>query len=364
MVTLAESMNISGTLEAIVEQSEQSVYFYILPTEQFKERFSFRQCWIRNLKKASEETDIESMQEGEGPMLPAAFCNHPDGKEPFDDDGSLYIVWFEEEDGAALMQNDEVIAIIPGWSLYMERPVAYSKDCTAFNEDLNVYPLNPHSGVKLLSQLDNTISFWKEWEKENTWGTIQQYFLQQYESVFGSSAQYYAIDGGDWPPKALARFRKDNIDIFITLGVSIRPMPYVSSLYEQPEGFRRIELAIAIDSNEYSEEEIIDMATSLSGFANIPWKNVSWLGEGHTIDSSQMPAPFAGVVLSSAIYNGPEINLQLFNDKVNLLWAIPILQDEIDFKASQNNGGFLLIEKMINQDVSWMTTRRQMLALE
>jgi hypothetical protein len=358
MVTLAESMNVSGTLEALVEQSDQSVYFYILPTEQFKDRFDFRQCWIRNLKKAPVDTDIAGMQGGEGPMLPAAFCNHPEGKEPFTDDGTLSIVWFEEEDGAALMHNEEVLAIIPGWSLYMERPVAYSKDCIAFNEDLNVYPLGPDSGIRLLAQLNKTVSFWKEWEKDNTWGNIQQYFLQQYEAVFGPNAQYYAIDGGDWPPKALARFKKDNIDIFITLGVSIRPMPYVSSLYEQPEGFRRIELAIAVDSNEYSEDEIIEMAISLSGFVNIPWKNISWLGEGHTIDSAQMPPPFAGVVLSSAIYNGPEINLELFNDKINLLWAIPILQEEIDFKSSRDNGGFQLVEKMINQDVSWITVRR------
>ncbi|MND90586.1 Suppressor of fused protein (SUFU) [compost metagenome] len=355
---LLELPNVRNTLFATVEQNEQTVYFYIWPEENLYQPYPIRACWVRNLKAAPEQVDANAMESGMPPLMPAANCNHPEGLEPFTDSHNLEIIWFEEDDGAALLQGDQVLAIIPGWSLYMEDPVAYSKECVSHNEQLRILPLENDN--TLLQRLNLTFDFLEGWNDENKWADIQDYFLTKYEGIWGPHLQYFAIDNSQWPPMALARFKKDNLDIFITLGASIRPMPWVDTLFEDASAVRRIELAVAIDNNDYTEDQIMQMAQFIAGMADAPWKKISWLGEGHTIDSQNAPAPFIGFILSKAIYDGaPVKDLSLYEDNVNLLWAVPVYENELKSALSQANGGFLLLEQMIAKDVNWIVRKRQ-----
>ncbi|MBN9298726.1 MAG: suppressor of fused domain protein [Filimonas sp.] len=354
---LLETQNVRNTLLATVEQNDQTVYFYIWPGDNLYRTYPMRACWVRNIQPAPVSLDLSRMEEGLPPMMPAGNCDHPEGAASFDEDHNLEIVWFEEDDGAALLQGEEVLAIIPGWSLYMEHPVAYAQSCTVQNEQLNMFPLENDNA--LLQRLDKTFSFWNSWNDDKNWDGIQSYFLSKYEGLFGAHTQYFAIDGNKWPPMALVRFKRDQYDIFLTLGVSIRPMPWVDFLFDDASGFRRIELGVAIDNTQYTEQEMMQMAQFIAGMADSPWNKISWLGEGHTIDSQAASAPCTGFILSSAVYNGPSFeDFSLYDDKINLLWAVPIHATEMQSAISQSNGGFMLLEKLIEQDVSWVTKRR------
>lgn len=358
---LLEQPNNRGTLHAVVEQDERTAYFYIYPAEEFSDRYNMRACWLRNLQPAPEERDYTAMEEGRAPLLEAKYCNHPEGGEPLEA-GQLSLMWSEEDDGATLFYQNEPFAIIPGWSLFTEQYAAYSADCTAPVDNCGLFPL---SAPALYERTEKTSAFWDKWGDEtlNPWPPIQQQFLSAYEAQFGSAQQYYAIDGQQWPPMALARFEKDGIVYFLSLGVSIRPMPWVELLYnEQAPGFRRMELALAVDKNDYTEEEIMNMAQGLSGMADSPWRNLSWLGEGHTISSQSVPAGYDSFILSSALYNGADIDLPAIEgDRVNLYWASPITLEERESAHTKNNGGYELLEKMIGAGITHVVKKRNTL---
>ena len=50
-------------------------------------------------------------------------------------------------------------------------------------------------------------------------------------------------------PMAITQHERDGIYYFLTMGVSIRPMPWVEILFnDEASRYRRMEMAIAIDS--------------------------------------------------------------------------------------------------------------------
>lgn len=357
-VALLEQANNRGTLYAVVEQDERTAYFYIYPAEPFTQRYNMRACWLRNLQPAPDERDYGAMEKGTAPLLETRYCNHPDGKEPLQAD-ELSVMWHEEDDGATLFYQNEPLAVIPGWSLAAEQPASYALDCTEVVENCGLFPL---TAPALYERIEKTSAFWDKWgnETENPWQPIQQQFLQAYEAQFGETLQYYAIDQQMWPPMALARFEKEDVVYFLSLGVSIRPMPWVELLYnDQAPGFRRMELGLAVSKKDFTEEEIMMMAQGVSGMADSPWANLTWLGEGHTISSASVPAGFDSFILSSALYNGPDIDLPAMEgDRVNLFWASPITLAERESAHTKANGGYDLLERMIGAGIRHVVKKR------
>lgn len=89
----------------------------------------------------------------------------------------------------------------------------------------------------------------------------------------------------------------------MTIGVSIRPQPWVEILFnDDASQYRRMEMALAIDGQYVSEDNAIHMASALAGFAHVPWNKITWLGEGHTLESAVAPQGYEGYILSSALY--------------------------------------------------------------
>ncbi len=346
---LIEMANNRGTLHAVVEQDERTAYFYIYPGEHFSERYGMRACWLRNLQAAPVERDSAAMEDGKAPMLEARYCNHPAGLAPLET-AELSIMWNEADDGATVFYQDEPLGIIPGWTLYAEQSAYYAADCSEAAEDRGLFPL---TAPALYKGLEQASAFWDKWgnEDNNPWMPLQRQFLEAYEARFGSTLKYFAIDNQQWPPMALAQYEQDDIIYFLSLGVSIRPMPWVEFLYnEQAGGFRRMELGLAVNKNDYSMDEIMNMAQSLAGIADSPWRNLTWLGEGHTISSSGLPAGYDSFILSSALYKGPEIALPLMEgDRVNLYWATPVTLAERERAHSKPNGGYALLETFIEE---------------
>jgi hypothetical protein len=361
-ITLIEQPNGRHTLYAAVEQDERTAYFYLYTADLISKKYRMRACWLRNLQPGPAGRDSAAMENGMAPMLAARLSNHPQGKEPLVAE-RISIVWMPEDDGAAVLYDGEILGVIPGWSLYVDEPAAYAADCIDVDDQQLVFPLGERGVNDQYKRVAEAVSFRADWDNINEprWPIVQGQFIEAYEERFGKMEKYYAIDNNEWPPMAVGKFEKDDVIYFLTMGVSIRPMPWVAYLYnDNASAFRRMELAMAINKKDFTEEEIMKMGEALSSLGDIPWRHISWLGEGHTVGSSKLTAPFESLVLSAALYNGESIKLpEMYGDKVNLYWVSPITPLELGFAHRKPNGGYELLEKMIEQDVTHIVNRRQ-----
>lgn len=347
---IAEVSNQQQTLIAIVEQDERTAYFYIWPSEGFRTQFGVRGCWLRNLLPAPPQEDVAAMQQGIAPLLSAEYCRTLEA-EPMLDPAALQIVWEPSDDGAALWYQGQLLAVIPGWSLYQDRQVSFSAGCIKAGR--LTAPLGSASTNEYYAAAQQHRQFWRDWQDGQPWELLQQEMLQCYQAQYGDSLKYYAIDQGNWPPMAISQHYHQGNWYFLTLGMSVRPMPQVDFLYQDlAPAYRRCELALAIDGAVMTEDNAVQMASALAGFAHMPWSRLSWLGEGHTLESALAPVGFAGFVLSSALAGdaGQLALARRSGDKVNLLWAAPATAPELDFAQRDTDGGQQLVERLLQHD--------------
>lgn len=64
------------------------------------------------------------------------------------------------------------------------------------------------------------IDFWESME-EDFWPDFQDSHMKTLEAFMGQHEQYFAIDGGKFPPRALVTGEKNGIKYGITLGMSL-----------------------------------------------------------------------------------------------------------------------------------------------
>ncbi|RYD32378.1 MAG: hypothetical protein EOP85_21800, partial [Verrucomicrobiaceae bacterium] len=309
-------------LEAILEQDRRAAHLYLHAPE--NEGFGLKSCWVRNLAKAPPALDVAGMRNGESPMLPRGFCAFPNGQPPLDA-ARLSLLWLPEGDGVVLLEDGEMLAAIPPWS-GMKGFHGYARDC--IGEGPLCWRLEDPS------DFDHRISeakwFWETWDRpDHPWDVSQPRFLEAYEREFGRHQRYFAIDGDQWPPKALARFKTGDDTVLLTLGVSLVPQPSVEMHFQDPENHRRIELA-ACFAPEASEEVVAWFTGWLAAQSGLPWANLTFLANGHTIPCHPFPAdqslpPFQAVLFLENPPGAPQPVLPTIEgDKVTLLWAIPI----------------------------------------
>ncbi|MEG9604928.1 suppressor of fused domain protein [Serratia nematodiphila] len=358
---LAEVSNENQTLVAVVQQDHRAAYFYIYPAEAYSDRYQVRACWLRNLAAAPLQEDRAALEQGQPPMLAAEFCRNLEGEAPLNPEG-LMVVWSESDDGAALWYYGQLLAVIPGWSLYIDHSVCYSASC--IQESPLAYPLGSASTNTQYAQAESTRQFWRSWQREegNPWPKMQRDFQARYEPHFGPSVKYYAIDQGKWPPMAITQHERDGIYYFLTMGVSIRPMPWVEILFnDEASRYRRMEMAIAIDSQYMTEDNAVQMASALAGFAHAPWARLTWIGEGHTLESDVAPLGYEGYILSSSFYpHHAHLALpQQYGDPVNLFWASPVFTAERQLAHATPNGGHDLVHRLREQGVDHIFRPRQ-----
>lgn len=338
---LIESNSPNCDIQAIVEEDNRCVYFYLFGQPKYQEKF-MSTCWVRNYEKALKDTDIQAMREGKAPMLSADYCNHPNGAERLDA-SKLEIVWFEEGDGAALLYNNEILSIIPAWSS-LQCP-GYSRDCKKESE--YAWPLGNPSDNVLYQRVRKAKTFWDNWN-ENSWSEMQTAYLQVIESSFGKYDKYYAIDGGHWPPKAMVTINKDNLTYIVTLGVSLIPQPKVEMYYDEPKQYRRFELGLVIET-ELLNKNKNGLLSYISGQTSLPWNCLTWLAHGHTIPCDQIwpdnrEFPYVLLLSSNKTNKVPSIDFPLNKeDIVNILWLVPITSSEKKF--AEDNGSETLIQR-------------------
>lgn len=334
---LLEELNPNGNLQAVVEAAGGVLYFYLWSDPELD--IPTKSVWVRNLRPAPDELNVDGMQEGQPPLNPAQFCRHPLGlPAPSADD--LSILWLPEGNGAALLESGQILAIIPPWN-GIDGFDGYARD--QIGEGPLAWELNKDN--VLFSRFHQADAYWRAWEEEKLWSRIQNALLDQVEGAFGHHEKYYAIDGGAWPPKALVRIPREEGTLLVTIGVSLRPQPNVELAHEDPQPYRRIELGVLLPSS-WTDEQILAFGSNLSGNAGYPWSNFSWLGAGHTIPCPRWNASQFEMALLADTH--PELGkLELgpvFDDPVNLLWYLPITASER--QMAQEIGSFGLLQQL------------------
>ena len=103
--------------------------------------------WVANHREAPQHADLARLNAGQVPAMPSGRTRHPRGR-PALDPKSLQVVWFEEGDGAALLEDGRPLCVIPGWSDIDRGVPGYSREAIgrspfAFALDDEIEDLGP-----------------------------------------------------------------------------------------------------------------------------------------------------------------------------------------------------------------------------
>lgn len=310
--------------QAFVEETDTCTYFYIW-FHPGKDNGFVKSCWVCNNSEATETLDLDAMESGRAPMMPASNVLH-DRKGIHLQGDALEVVWFEEGDAAALLQGELLLCVIPAWSGRngFHGYSRYAKETSEL-----AWPLKNAENT-LKQRIDKSRSFWNSFDQGgNFWREAQDMHMQVLHKFFGEHKKYYAIDGGQFPPKAYITGEKANVCYGITAGVSLMCMPEVELYYnENSQDFRRIELGFATIKEH---EKLLEMMGSLiSSLSNLPWRELSFLGHGHTIPFNNIKGYSAIWLLNAKML--PMIDSPVYpkvmGDDVNLLWLVPVTENE------------------------------------
>ncbi len=322
---ILEESSPHNNLEAFVEQDDRVAYLYLRGLH--NEEFGLKKCWLRNLVQAPAQLDVEGMRQGIPPMLPRENCTYPAGQTPLKAD-RLSFVWFPEGDGIAVLEDGQMLAVIPPWGGFKDFS-GYARDCVGES------PLCWKLGdPKVMNErISSAQRYWSSWEGGEVWPNCQDAFMAAYERVLGSHTRYFAIDGDHWPPKALIQINSGGLTYLLTLGISLRPQPKVEMYHDDPTDFRRFEFGACFASN-ISADTISRFGNYISGQSNLPWERFTFFGNGHTIGCDNFAGdphlkPFNSILLLDAPPGVPELNPpRMFGEKVSLLWTVPITARE------------------------------------
>ncbi len=350
-----------GTLDAIVQHDNKSVYFYLnqplASKSSQRPAFGTRACWVRNLEQGPLVVNEAQMREGISPMLPRNLCTHREGQGLPKSD-NLRIVWFEEGNGAVLVESipgeePVTLAVIPPWS-GLEGFHGYAHECAVESPLCWPMPDNP----KLRQRINNADQFWQSWKQQSTgdqnsetslektntpFAELQPSLLNDFDRRFFTAPEttqreYFSIGDNRFPPCGIVRYSTASETIIATVGMSACPQPAVELFSDSPRLYRRIELAIKLthhrDGKSTTNNTEIDSATQrLSGLANYPWNHFTWLGPGHTCAFPDVvPGCNSALLVHQSQYlpNPPtsEVSNTYRDDPINILWLVPITEEQ------------------------------------
>ncbi len=327
---LIEQSSPFGNIVAVAEDDGRVVYFYLHYVERSDDDESgppMKACWVRNRLPAPAEVDREAMEQDRAPLLPASYCKSRSAGPPLDRE-ALSVVWFEEADAAALLEGDDLLAVIPAWGgeggFY-----GYARDCVG--ESPYAWALSADN--EMHERVRRAQQFWSLWEDDNFWGRWRDERIAAIEAVLGPHAKYYAIDDDRFPPKAMLRFDLPDRFVLITVGVSLMCLPNVERYFDDPSPYRRIELAAALDLR-CTAAELDRFGGYLSAQAKYPWSQFTPLGSGHTMPCDSTPTScggkrFPAALLAHSLPGLKRLDLPDFRgDPTNVLWFYPITDAE------------------------------------
>jgi len=314
-------------------------------------------AWIANHQPAPASIDLSRVDAGKAPLMPADHTKQPGGRPPLDKQ-ALRALWFEEGDGVAIIEDGQLLAVIPGWSDMSRGMPGYSRDAMgqtpfAWSLDDAMEGLGPRA--------DRATAFWRWRQREDSWAGFQQSMLGHLLARLGPGARYWDVSGGKQPTVGVSERPPTNqrpYTVLSTIGMSCQRMPVVEQVMEDPSGTARIELAIATTMPSP------EVARIFLWLAQYPWRAVTWFGAGHSIRWYHEPATFPlgggneAVLLmdNPGQLLGPEVpDLSGFSfggEPVRWLWILPITERER--QLAKERGATSLINQQAAQRRSWV----------
>ncbi|MEZ0076799.1 suppressor of fused domain protein [Planotetraspora sp. GP83] len=289
--------------------------------------------WLANHVPAPESIDLGRANAGLPPVMPLANTTHPSGTPPLDP-ATLSVLWFEEGDGVALFENDELLAVIPGWADLERGMPGYARD--AVGESPFAWSLS-EALEGLAPRVAKARSYWNWREAEGSWASFQQFVMGHLDGRLGPPGRFWDVGGGRQPMVAVserpATFGRD-YTVLSTVGMSCQRMPR-AELYDTA---CRVELAIA------TRQDPRAAARLFLWLGQYPWKSVTWLGHGHTARWFQDPGTFPlrgghqGVIMLADPPGMPDLNGFAFGgDAVRWLWLVPVTDTELRLASERGH---------------------------
>jgi hypothetical protein len=317
-------------------------------------------AWIANHEPAPAGLDLARLGAGRAPALPAALTSEPGGRGPLDTT-ALEVVWFEEGDGAALLEDGEPLCVIPGWSDLGRGLPGYSRYATGQGP----FAL-PFGGTDFESQIGQAREYWARQRDAAAWGDFQQSALGHLLSRLGPGGQYLHDiargQAGGGPLVAVSeRPARENrsYTVLSTLGMSRQRMPAAGPQEDGTAPYDRVELALACTLPSGPAGQV------LAWLAPHSWRSATRLLSGGVMPWSDRAAPFplgdrwAGVLLLddpaelTPEQPGPDLSgFRVGEDSVRWLWVVPITADERALAAKE--GSTTLLRQLTKAGRSWV----------
>nr|WP_230299209.1 suppressor of fused domain protein [Actinomadura coerulea] len=326
--------------------------------------------WVANHREAPRELDRSRLDAGLAPLLPESHVRHPAGRPALDPD-ALEVVWFEEGDGVALLEEGDLLLVIPGWSDMGRGIPGYARDAT--HQSPFAFPLD--EGIEDFGpRVHQAREHWKRCLADGSWAEFQQSVLGHLLQRLGPSGHYWhdvgrQLAGGrpSMAPTVGVSERPARGDreftVLSTVGMSRQRMPTVELYEDDVAPYGRIELAVASTLPSQRSGSIFPW------LAQYPWRSVTWFAPGDVVkwyhEARTFPlgngeSSWEGVLLLDDPNRlaGPEApgmtGLTLNGDAVRWLWLVPITGEEHRFAKSE--GSDALIRRLAQQGRSWVVS--------
>jgi hypothetical protein len=313
-----------GSRTLVVERDEDSSVAYLCAPD----GIVHGAVWLANHRPAPPVVDLARINAGLPPLMPRANTLHPTGRRPL---GQLTPLWFEEGDGVALYEEDDLLAVIPGWADMSRGMPGYARD--AVGESPFAWALS-EALEGLQPRIVNARSYWRWRSAEGSWPSFQELVLSHLDRTLGPAGRYWDAGGERLPTVGITerppRGRRE-FTVLSTVGMSCQRMPTVEQWIDGPGAYTRIELAVA------TREDPRDAALLLVWLAQYPWHSVTWLGHGHTAKWYHEPSTFplgsrySGVVMQADPPGMPDMSGFAFGGEgVRWLWLSPVTHDALE----------------------------------
>lgn len=307
--------------------------------------------WLANHVPAPPQLDQDRVRAGLLPPMPAGYTKYAAGRER-PRRRALQAVWFEEGDGAAILEGGSPLGVVPGWADASRGMPGYSRD--VIGQTPMGWALDAaHAG--LAPRIRRAREFW--WSGKAGWERYQGAVLAHLERHIGPRGRYWAVDGGRLPRLGLAEHPPSGerpCTVYSTVGMGYQPMPHGEN--EDLPG--RVELALATDG---PHERVPDLFRWLSPY---PWRCRSRFGPGHALawraDAGRLPLgdPWVGVCLLAdpGVLIGPAVpdvpSRTLGDVAVQWLWLAPITGR--DHAVAETYGPDALLDELALQGREWV----------
>jgi hypothetical protein len=351
-VTLLDSESPYGSRRLVIEYDGWTTAAYMHDRSD-----PIAATWLANHRRAPADIDLGLLDAGHAPEMPEGHTKHPDGRPPLNQ-ASLRAVWFEEGDGVAIFEANELLAIIPGWSDMSKGMPGYSRDVigqTPFGWSLE------EAMEGLGPRVSEAEDFWRWRLDGDAWAQFQQGMLGHLLDRLGPGARYWDVSGSKPPIVGVSErppAGRRAYTVLTTVGMSCQRMPVVEQTGRDANTKARIELAVAtsLPSNE--------AARIFLWLAQYPWREISWIGTGQTIRWYHEPSSFPLGHGNEAVLFldnpgqllGPDVpdlsGFTVAGEPVTWLWLIPITNRER--LLAQGRGSSSLVNQLASQSRSWV----------